>query len=376
MKTIPLLLMGVPLLLSGCRNPGAPDKVVVTVNGTPILEKQVIQQIDGRINAQAARDAARGLIYEESSREATRAFLRDDVLHMMIERQLIADQLKADKLEITEADVDARFLKEVKDRQQTAEQAKQEIKEQGETVEGVKGGFRQTMGVERLYGAHAKDQKVMTEAEALQFYTDNPHYFEQPEERRVSRILIRVASDAKAATKAAAQARAGELLKRIEAGEDFAALAKAYSEDNVSKARGGDRGWSPRGWITSTNSDPFGNVAFAMKKIGDISEVVETQDGYDIIKLTGLREARMKPFDEVKGQIIQDFRYREIGGFWNQYGGELWKKAKIEWSPEETIRQAKKEKEDREFQQKMDERIAREKKEGKPPETPKEPLLN
>jgi parvulin-like peptidyl-prolyl isomerase len=286
---------------------------------------------------------------------------------------LIADQLRADKIEITDADVDARFLKEVNERKQTLEQAAQEIKGQGETIKDIKGGLRQTMGVERLYAAHAKDQKEMTEAQARQFYSQNPHYFEQQEERRVSRILIRVAPNADASTKADAGARAGKLLKRVKAGEDFAALAKAYSEDNASKTRGGDRGWSPRGWITSTNSDPFGNVAFAMKSIGDISGVAETQDGYDIIKLTGLKEARIKSFDEVKGQIIANFRYREIGGFWDQYGAQLWKQAKIEWSPEEKLRQAGKEKADREFQQKMEEKIARAKKEAKTPEILQDP---
>jgi len=357
--------MSVSLVFSGCQGLAATNEVVVTVNGTPILEKRVIEEIDGRINAQAAQEAARGLTYDESSREATRAYLRDDVLHMIIERQLISDQLKTDKIEITDADVDARFLKEVKERKQTTEQAAQEIKAQGETVEAVKGGLRQTMGVERLYAAHAKDQKNMSEAEALQFYKENPHYFEQQEERRVSRILIRVNPDDKENIKAAAKARSGELLKRIKAGEDFAKLAQAYSEDNASKVRGGDRGWSPRGWITSTNSDPFGNVAFSMKSIGDISDVVETQDGYDIIKLTGLKETRIKTFDEVKGQIIREFRYREIGNFWNQYGEGLWKKAKIKWSPEEAIRQAKKQKEEQEFQKQMEEQAAREKKEGK-----------
>jgi parvulin-like peptidyl-prolyl isomerase len=365
MKLSVPLLLGVSLLLGGCGKPASPDKVAVTVNGTPILEKQVILEIDGRINAEAAQDAARGLIYDESSRKATSAFLRDDVLHMMIERRLIADQLRADKIEITGADVDARFLKEIKEREQTPEQAGQEIKKQGETIKGVKEGFRQTLGVERLYAAHAKGQKDMTEAEGLQIYAENPHYFEQPEERRVSRILIRVAPDAGTATKAAAKDRAAELLKRVLAGEDFTALAKTYSEDNVSKARGGDRGWSPRGWITSTNSDPFGNVAFAMKNIGDISGVVETQDGYDIIKLTGLREPRQKSFDEVKRKIIRDAKIRAIGNFWNQFGNDLWAKAKIEWSPEELDRQAKKEKQEREYVEAMDQQTAREQAEGK-----------
>lgn len=353
MKSFLVQLIFILPLLSGCRTAVDPDKVVVTVNGTPILEKQVLGETDYRINVEAARDATKGLTYDESSRDATRAYLRDEVLHTMIERLLIADQLKADHLEITEAEVGAQLIELAKKHRQTLEQAKVEIKKEGQTVAGVKEGLRQTIGVEKLYAAHAKDTNDMTVTEAREFYNENPHYFERPEERRVSRILIRVTPDATSKAKAIAQAKAEAVFKKVKAGEDFSTLAKVYSEDNMSKVRGGDRGWSTCGWITSTNSDPFGNIAFAMKKVGDISGVVKTQDGYDIIKLTGLKPARELTFKEVEQQIMAEDKYRKIGTFWNDYGEGLWAKAEIKWSPEEKARRVREEKEEKKFQEKM-----------------------
>jgi parvulin-like peptidyl-prolyl isomerase len=344
----------VSLLFAGAQKPDAPNRVVVTVNGVPIVERQALEEIDVRINAQAAQDRGRGLVYDESSRDDTRAFLRDDVLHTMIERLLIAGQLKADHLEISDAEVAARFAKEAADRQQTLAQAEASIAEEGQTLQSVQEGLRQTMGVERLFKAHATDQKEMTEAEARQFYHDNPNYFAQPEQRRVSRILFRYASDADAATKADARKKAEGAMSRIKAGEDFGQVAQQCSEDEATQLHGGDRGWSARGWVTSPDADPFGNVAFGMKTVGEISGVVQTQDGCDIIKLTGLKAARLAPFEELEPQIVRDFRYRKIGDFWNGYGAALWKKATVEWSAEELARQAKKEKDERAFQEKME----------------------
>jgi peptidyl-prolyl cis-trans isomerase C len=329
------------------------DKVVVAVNGTSISERQLLQEIDIRISAQAAQDIQRGLIYDESSRDSTRAFMREDVVHMLIERILIADQLKVDRLEITEAEVEKRFAREAADRKQSLDDARRAIVEEGQTVQSVFDGLRQTMGVERLFEAHAADKAEMTEAEAREFYNGNPHYFAQPELRRVSRILFRFAADASAATKDAARRKAEDVLKRIKAGEEFATLAQQCSQDAASNSRGGDRGWSARGWVVTPDADPFGNAAFAMKNVGDVTDIVATQDGFDIIKLTGMKAAALPTFEEVEPRIRRDYRFRRIGDFWNAYAADLWKNARIERSSEELARQAQKEKQRRAFEQQM-----------------------
>jgi parvulin-like peptidyl-prolyl isomerase len=367
MKLFTSLVIGLSLLSNGSAATADPDKVLVTVNGTAIREKQVIEEADKRINAEAARSAAGGMIYEESSRDTTRAFMRDDVLHTLIERLLIAGQLQADHLEITDAEVDACFLARARQRGQTAEQAEQEIKEQGKTLVDVKERLHwHTLGVEKLYAAHATNKNTLTETQASRIYDDNRDEFMQQHERRVSRILINASPDLPAADRQAARDRAEALWKRIKAGEDFATLAKEYSEDTLTKNRGGDRGWSPRGFVSAPGNDPFGDAAFALKKIGDVSDVVETLDGYEIIKLTGDKPARQKSFDEVKAQIIERDRYFEIANFWDPFAEAMWKQAKIEWSPEEQARRAAKEKEEREYQKQAEEQGAREQKEITP----------
>jgi parvulin-like peptidyl-prolyl isomerase len=356
------LVAGAAVFLGGCQTPVGPDDVVVKVNGDSILERQVIEEADNRINANKARDAARGLIFEESARDAMREFMRQESLNALIERELIIQQLGADRIEITDVEVDAYFLAKAKEFKQTPAQAEQQILEQGKTVRIVKERIRwNVLGVEKLYEAHAPEKKVLTEAEALKLYNDYPREFDREEQRRVSHILIAVGPDASEASKREARARAEAVLKRLQQGGDFAALAKEFSEDDLSKLRGGDRGWSRRGIITSPDDDPFGNVAFAMKKAGDLSDVVETRDGYHIILLTGIQEARQLSFEEVRGEMIADFRRREIGAFWETYGDHLREQARIEWTPAELNRRARVDRKQQELNRKIEAEIARQK---------------
>ena len=82
------------------------------------------------------------------------------------------------------------------------------------------------------------------------------------------------------------KAQAEGVLKRAKAGEDFAALAKQYSEDDSNKDKGGDLDYFGRG----TMVPEFDQAAFAMKA-GDISDLVKTSFGFHIIKLVDHRQA-------------------------------------------------------------------------------------
>ena len=128
----------------------------------------------------------------------------------------------------------------------------------------------------------------------------NPQGYDQPEQRRVRHILIQVSSPQ---DDAAAKAKAEALLKRAQAGEDFAALAKQYSQDAGSAAQGGDLGWSERRvWVA-----PFADAAFRMKP-GEISGPVKTQFGYHILKLEGVQPASQKTFEQSKSDLEAEYR--------------------------------------------------------------------
>ena len=124
------------------------------------------------------------------------------------------------------------------------------------------------------------------------------------EERRASHILIESPAAAPAAEREKARAKAVELLAAAKKAPDtFADLARKNSQDAGSAPAGGDLDFFARGAMVK----PFADAAFAMKK-GDISDVVETEFGYHIIRLTDIRLPKQKSYEEMKPALESDIR--------------------------------------------------------------------
>jgi peptidyl-prolyl cis-trans isomerase D len=127
--------------------------------------------------------------------------------------------------------------------------------------------------------------------------------FSTPEERHAQHILITFGADKEAARK-----KTAELVAKLRQGGDFAAVAKAESDDPGSKTAGGDLGWVRHGMMVPA----FENALFAMKA-GEISDPVESPYGWHIIKLDEVRPAKVKPFEEadVQKQLTEEFQKKD-----------------------------------------------------------------
>jgi peptidyl-prolyl cis-trans isomerase D len=138
------------------------------------------------------------------------------------------------------------------------------------------------------------------------YYEQNKARYSAPEERKASHILVRLERGAKDADRKAATAKAEELLKQARGGADFAALAKANSQDPGSAANGGDLGYFTR----DTMVKPFADAAFSMKE-GELSGIVESEFGLHIIKLTGIKAGGGRPFEQVRSEIEAELRQQQ-----------------------------------------------------------------
>lgn len=119
------------------------------------------------------------------------------------------------------------------------------------------------------------------------------------DQRLASHILVTVARDAKPDAVAAAKAKAEQIAEQAKApGADFAALAKANSDDVGSKANGGDLGWVARGTMVK----PFEDALFAMKK-GEVSGPVRSDFGFHVIDLRDIKEGKVTTFEEARPEI-------------------------------------------------------------------------
>lgn len=171
---------------------------------------------------------------------------------------------------------------------------------------------------------------TVTDDEARKFYDDNPPRFEEPERVRVSHILLstqdpatrKPLSDAQKENK---RRQIDDLLKRAKAGEDFAALARDYSEDPGSKERGGEYPPFARGQMVPE----FEATAFALGE-NQISDVVTTTFGYHIIKLHERIPARIVPFATALERIREGLKQQAVQKQLPDYFEKLTREANVE----------------------------------------------
>ncbi len=152
--------------------------------------------------------------------------------------------------------------------------------------------------LERVILAH---QKPVSEKEIKRYYEEHKDRYAEPEAIRARHILIEVPQGASPEEKAKALKKVQEIREKALKGEDFAQLAKKYSDDPGTRDKGGDLGFFSRGQMVKE----FEEAAFSLKP-GEISQPVETAFGYHLIKVEEKRPARQKKLGEVKAQIKED----------------------------------------------------------------------
>jgi peptidyl-prolyl cis-trans isomerase C len=166
---------------------------------------------------------------------------------------------------------------------------------------------------------------VIPDEDVKKYYDENIDKFKQPEEIRASHILILAPSGTDQEKKDAFKKDTEAILQRLKAGEDFASVAKEVSQDPSTKEKGGDLGFFTKGQMVKS----FEDSAFALSP-GEMSDIVETEFGFHIIKVTDKKEAKTVSLDEAKEGIRSSLKSAKVNSDVNKYIAELRSKAKIE----------------------------------------------
>lgn len=152
-----------------------------------------------------------------------------------------------------------------------------------------------------------KKSIVLNEADLKSYYEQNVARLSGKEERRASHILINAPKDMPADARKQARERAEALLAQVrKAPDSFAEVAKKNSQDSGSAPNGGDLDYFGRGAMVK----PFEDAAFAMKK-GDISDVVESDFGFHIIKVTDVKTPKQRSFEELRPSMEADLKTQQ-----------------------------------------------------------------
>lgn len=345
-----LLIIGVVFVFTfgswGGSEIGDGPPIAATVNG------KVIQQQEFLLGySNAFRNASRGKPQYDKE-DAKRDNLRARVLDELIEQELLAQAAERRGLVATDEEVrkiiksryfggdvefnreeykklvnnsfrttEARFEDRIR-RQLMADKISALVSDsQKVSPAELKDAFesrnnRASLEVVRIDPLYFKDIPVASEAEIAawadaneektkEFYDGHINRYRQPKKVKASHILVKVSPDAADDAKAAAKAKIDAAKKRVDGGEDFAAVAKDVSEDS-SAAGGGSLGFFGPGAMVK----PFEEQAFKMKA-GEVSDVVTTKFGYHIIKVDEVQEAKIRELDDVKLEIAKQLQREE-----------------------------------------------------------------
>lgn len=286
---------------------GDSTTVVATVNGESIVLGEV-DKIVGVWNSNNFNVAD----------SLTPRQLQGKALDQLVEQRLLLEAAKRENMLPTEEQV-RMAMQMFEQRFPTPEGLDEALKSQGSNRQEFEKNLRVDMTIRNYLMKSLPDTFKVAEGEAQHWYDDHPDMFTQVHARH---ILVKVDPGASADVKQTAHQKAEGLLQQVRGGADFAEVAKS-SSDCPSAPNGGDLGTFGRGQMVPA----FEQAAFALGE-GQISDLVETQFGYHIIKLEG--RVRL-PFDQnLEGQVSQQIMSEKQGRAVQKRIEDLKATAKIE----------------------------------------------
>jgi len=285
------------------------------VNGKPIPMSDYEAGLD-QLNRQIAMT---GKQPDEKEMPA----MKQKVLDSLITRELLKQEVEKRGIKADEAEVNAQ-LEAIKKGSSPEDFAKS-LKQMNITEQDLKDNIASQLAIKKLIETDLGPKVAVTPEEAKAFYDGNPEVFKTPPMVRASHILVKVDKDATPEQKAKALDKMKGIQKRLQNGEDFAKVATEVS-DCPSKEKGGDLNFFQKGQMVP----PFEKAAFAMQP-GQTSDIVETEFGYHIIKMTDKKDQTTVTFEEIKPRIEQHLKNEKMTRQeFPKYVEALKSKAKIE----------------------------------------------
>jgi peptidyl-prolyl cis-trans isomerase C len=291
------------------------DRKVAMVNGTLITEKD----LDREVSSTQQQLSNTGKSLNDTQIEA----LKKNSLEKLINLEVLYQESQKRGTKIDKAAIEERWTK-LKSQFPSEEEFKKALSRMNFSEDEIRSQIKKNLAIQGLLDQQIIQKIEVTTIEVKDYYDKHPELFKQQEQARVRQILIGVDLNADKAQKDMARNRIVKIKERLQKGEDFVALAKECSED-PSKENGGDVGYFSRGQLSKSLED----VSFTLNP-GEVSDIVETNSGYYLIKCIDIKPQRTVAYEEIKDKLYQYLRQESIREKVFAYIGELKGKAKVE----------------------------------------------
>lgn len=261
-----VLVIIIGVSIAGCSNSGgSDDEVVAKIGDMTITKSELYDELVKQNGAQ--------------------------VLDVLVADKIMQAEVKKQKIDISNEEIEEDF-EEMKEFYGSDEALNKELETYGLTIEDVKDNIKSNLQIEKLLDPYID----ITDEEMAKHFEENKASFGHEEQVKASHILVETEDVAL------------EVKSKLDAGEDFAELAKEYSIDEANSQLGGNLGY----FAESRMVGEFSDVAFALE-VGEISDPVKTNFGYHIIKVEDKMEEKIpvleENIEEIKSQLFQTKSY-------------------------------------------------------------------
>jgi peptidyl-prolyl cis-trans isomerase SurA len=305
------------LLAGGRAEARLVDKVAAVVGDNIILASEVEEKA-----APLLSDA--GKITDPGKRGARATQLRREVLDRLIDDELILQQASDLKLSVTNEQVDQSIDEIKKQNSLDDDQLREALRGQGMSMATYRADLKKQLLRYRVLNI-AVGSRVSISDDEVKAYYDRHMKTGGNVQVRASHIFIAIPDGADAAAVAEKQAQAKKLLERARGGEDFAKLAKQYSDDAATRGDGGDLGTFGKDMLPKAIEE----IVFSMQP-GELAGPVRADRGFHVIKLLERKEKDAKPLAEVQDDIRIQLRQKEMEKQTKTYLAELRKKTLVD----------------------------------------------
>ena len=306
-----------------------PSPAPITPNGAVVEDviARVNDQIINRSDVERSQQQLQQEIQQQNLPAAEAEQRQKDMLRDMIDQQLLLSKAKELGLN-ADAEV-IRRLDEIRKQNHldSMEDLEKSARQQGVNFEDFKANIKNGVLTQQVVRDEVGRRLQPTQGAEQAYYTAHKQEFEQPEQVRLSEILIPTPADATETQVTQAQAKAESVDAKVKAGGDFAALAKENSGGQTAQT-GGDLGLWKRGGLAKVIEDQ----TFPLK-VGQATAPIRTRQGFVILKVTEKQEAGVPPLKQVEPQIQEALYMQQMQPALRSYLTRLREEASMDVKP-------------------------------------------
>lgn len=311
MRTLVVLLVAAATLPAHAAR--VVERVVAVINDEIILETELEQYAAPGYRGPDPDTADGKKQWDETKRKA---------LESLIDGKLVQQQAKELKLTVTPEEVE-RAIAQVKEQNKLDDNTFVEaLKQQGFTLESYRKTLRKQILELKVVNTAVRSRVSVGDDEVRAYYKQNERLTAGDRQSRLKQILVAAgASDDLERKKAVAQ----KVVDLARSGSSFGELARQYSDDEATKAAGGDLGWVGKGVLVDALDD-----AIASMEPGDVRGPIRTERGWVVLQLVDRKAGDLKPFEEVKEQLRKQLYDQQVEKAQQSWIKELRKKAHVD----------------------------------------------